>query len=324
MKLPSPRHLDHPLARVAYVDVGPDRVHHGPGRTAGPSSDTGPGAAPAAATAPSLLFIHGALCAHDDWAPAIDHFRARHRCVALDLPGHGDSPADPASIGVQPYARIVRDLAAALDLREVALVAHSMGCRVALQAAVGLGDEGPWPGLQGLALIDGAYLTPQRQPDATPAQRHARAGEARARAAGLYAQQDPGERAARGFGQMFFDPRFDALRDRMIARARRLPPHVARTLMPDFAGWDVEHMESVLSRIPVPVQAWICTYMNSAHERVRLQNDTRTPWMEALQDLVAQVSFERVPEAGHFPMLEQPQTVHDRLGSWLTRLSPPS
>lgn len=307
MSLGPPRHFDHPLARVAYTDVGPE--------VAGSAPATGGGA-------PALLFIHGALCDAGDWQGSIEHFRARHRCVAPDLPGHGGSPAGAAAIGIESYARIVRDLGAALGLGDVVLVAHSMGCRVALQAAVGIAAQGPCPGLQGLVLIDGAYLTPQRQPDATPAQRRARADEARARAAGLYAQQDPGERAARGFGQMFFDARFDALRDRMIDRARRLPPDVARTLMPDFAAWDVELMESVLPQVRVPVQAWVCTFMSSAHERVRLQAGIRTPWMEALQDHVPEVSFERLPEAGHFPMLEQPQAVHGRLAQWLTTLSP--
>ena len=318
------RHLDHPLARVAYVDVdvGPERADH----------------------RPALLFIHGALCAHGDWAPSIDHFSDRHRCVALDLPGHGASPARPEAIGIAPYARIVRDLAAALGLHDVVLVAHSMGCRVALQAAVGseLGEvtahptdhreaadappvdassradrRQPWPGLRGLVLVDGAYLTPRLLTDETPAQRRALADAARSRAAALYADQAPAERAARGFGQMFFDARFHDVRDRLIARARALPPEVARTLMPDFAGWDVEHMETVLPHVTAPVLALACTFMTSAHERVRLQADTRTPWLDALQHHVGDVEIARIPDAGHFPMLEQPDATHALIATWL-------
>jgi pimeloyl-ACP methyl ester carboxylesterase len=331
MNPPALRHLDHPLARVAYVDVGPDRADH----------------------QSTLLFIHGALCAHGDWAPSIDHFSARHRCVALDLPGHGASPAGPEAIGIGPYARIVRDLAAALDLRDVVLVAHSMGCRVALQAAVGFEPSDasasaahrvhtahptdhreaanaptvdaspradrpePWPSLRGLVLVDGAYLSPRLLTDETPAQRRALADAARERAAALYADQAPAERAARGFGQMFFDARFHDVRDRLIARARALPPELARTLMPDFAGWDVEHMEAVLPRVAVPVLALACTFMTSAHERVRLQADTRTPWLDALQRHVSEVEIARIPGAGHFPMLEQPEATHALIATWL-------
>ena len=302
MTTPSLRVLDHPLARVAYADTGHGR--------------------------PALVWLHGALCSHADWAGSLAHFAPRHRCIAPDLPGHGASPAGPAAIGVRAYALVVRELCAALALDDVVLVAHSMGCRVALQAAVGLGGEdpacaGPLPGLRGLVLVDGAYLTPRLLGDADVAERQALAGQARARAAALYETAAPMERAARGFGQMFFDPAFDAVRDRMVERARALPPEVARALMPDFAAWDVEHMEQVLPRLRVPVLAFVCTYMNSAHERVRLGAETRTPWIEALQQHVRELDLVRVPGTGHFPMLEQPQAVHGRIEAWLQRLPAP-
>jgi pimeloyl-ACP methyl ester carboxylesterase len=290
--------FDHPLVRVAWWDTGP-----------APTPPESP---------PALLFIHGALCDQNDWAPTIEHFRSHHRCVALDLPGHGASPADPSAIGIAPYARVVRDLATSLGLRDVVLVAHSMGCRVALQAAVGLDGEGAWSGLRGLVLVDGAYLAPRLLDGESVSQREALAAAARERAAGLYAAQDPADRAARGFGQMFFDERFHSIRDRMIERARGLPPHVARTLMPDFAAWDVAHMETALAQVKVPVLALVCTFMNNAHERARLQADTRTPWMHALERHVPEATVQRIPDAGHFPMLEQPDLTHGRIAAWLT------
>jgi pimeloyl-ACP methyl ester carboxylesterase len=302
MTAPPLRVLDHPLARVTYADTGQGR--------------------------PALVWLHGALCSHADWAGSLAHFAPRHRCIAPDLPGHGASPAGPAAIGVRAYALVVRELCAALALDDVVLVAHSMSCRVALQAAVGLDGEGPacagpLPGLRGLVLVDGAYLTLRLLGDADAAERQALAAQARARAAALYETATPMARAARGFGQMFFDPAFDAVRDRMIERARALPPEVARALMPDFAAWDVEHMEQVLPRLRVPVLAFVCTYMNSAHERVRLAADTRTPWIEALQQHVRALELERVPGAGHFPMLEQQQAVHGRIEAWLQGLPAP-
>jgi pimeloyl-ACP methyl ester carboxylesterase len=334
MTAPALQFLDHPLARVAYADTGRG--------------------------GPALVWLHGALCSQADWVGSVAHFAGRHRCIALDLPGHGASPAGPAAIGIQAYARIVRDLCAALALDDVVLIAHSMGCRVALQAAVGTqaqeppalrlnpgsapppsglqrlspggqGEQdadaephaGPLPGLRGLVLVDGAYLTPRLLGDAGATERQALAAQARARAAALYETAAPMERAARGFGQMFFDPAFDAVRDRMVERARALPPEVARTLMPDFAAWDVEHMEQVLPRLRVPVLAFVCTFMNSAHERVRLGADTRTPWIEALERHVRALELVRVPGAGHFPMLEQPQAVHSRIDAWLQGLPAP-
>ena len=52
----------------------------------------------AAASAATLLFVHGVDSDSDVWTPTID-LLTDHRCVAVDLPGHGKSPAstDPAA-----------------------------------------------------------------------------------------------------------------------------------------------------------------------------------------------------------------------------------
>jgi pimeloyl-ACP methyl ester carboxylesterase len=197
--------------------------------------------------------------------------------LAPDLPGHGASDLSPAGIGIAAYGRMLRAAATQLGLRDWVLVGHSMGCRAVLQAAVG--DDGtPPPGLRGLALVDGAYLVPEMLGPLPPERRAALAAQAHARAAALYAEVEPVERARRGFAQMFFDERHAAVRDAMVARAGRLPATTARTLMPDFAQWDVAHMEPALARLRLPVLALVCTAMSAAHQRVQLSADARTPW----------------------------------------------
>lgn len=270
---------------------------------------------------PALVFVHGALCDHHDWDAQIAAFRATHRVLAPDLPGHGASDLSPAGIGIAAYGRMLRAAATQLGLRDWVLVGHSMGCRAVLQAAVG--DDGtPPPGLRGLALVDGAYLVPQMLGPLPPERRAALAAEAHARAAALYAEVEPVERARRGFAQMFFDERHAAVRDAMIARAGRLPATTARTLMPDFAQWDVAHMEPTLARLRLPVLALVCTAMSAAHQRVQLAPDARTPWIDALEHHVASLTLERIAGAGHFPMIEEPARVNTLLRRWLASLPP--
>lgn len=271
--------------------------------------------------APALVFVHGAMCDHHDWDAQIDAFSTRYRVLAPDLPGHGASGKDPAAIGIQAYGRMLRAACRQLDVEDLVLVGHSMGCRAVLQAAVGEGAE-PWPGLRGLVLVDGAYLVPQML-GAIAHERRLQLGDAaHARASALYADAEPAERARTGITQMFFDPRFDHLRDAMIERARALPASTARTLMPDFARWDVLHLEAALARLQVPVLALVCTYMSAAHQRVQLDAQTRTPWMQALEHHVSQLTLERIEGAGHFPMIEQPQLVNTRIRAWLDALPP--
>ena len=40
---------------------------------------------------PTLTFVHGFACSLKDWEEQFRALSPRFRCVALDLPGHGDS-----------------------------------------------------------------------------------------------------------------------------------------------------------------------------------------------------------------------------------------
>lgn len=270
---------------------------------------------------PALVFVHGALCDHTDWDAQIRDFGVDHRVLAPDLPGHGASDLSPEAIGVVAYGRMLRNACLAFGLRHVVLVGHSMACRAVLEAAAGE-DAEPLPGLRGLVLVDGAYLVSKPTGSMPPERRAVLAEEAYARAAALYADMEPADRARRGIAQMFFDDRHASVRERMIARARSLPSTTARTLMPDFARWDVAHMEETLARIHVPVLALVCTHMNAAHQRVQLDAHTRTPWMQALERYLPRLTLERIEGAGHFPMIEQPARVNALVAAWLQSLPP--
>ena len=88
-----------------------------------------------AADAPGVVFIHGAGHDHTVWVMCTRYF-ARHgyRVCAPDLPGHGRSDGPPlASIGhMAEWIAAVMD---ACDLRQAAVVGHSMGSLVAYELA---------------------------------------------------------------------------------------------------------------------------------------------------------------------------------------------
>ncbi len=86
---------------------------------------------------PAALLIHGWDDDNCLWGPLIERFMAaREAVVALDLPGHGFSAAEDPSPDSATAA--VQAVAAALGPVE-AVVGHSFGCAVAMQAiAAGL------------------------------------------------------------------------------------------------------------------------------------------------------------------------------------------
>jgi pimeloyl-ACP methyl ester carboxylesterase len=83
---------------------------------------------------PPMLFLHGWCCDRSFLAPQFEHFSARHRTVAVDLPGHGDS-APAGAVTIESLACEVVALMAHLDLGPSVVAGHSMGATVALAVA---------------------------------------------------------------------------------------------------------------------------------------------------------------------------------------------
>jgi len=84
---------------------------------------------------PVVIFIHGALHDHSVWTLAARWFAHHGRSVlALDLPGHGRSEGPPLE-SVGALADWLIRLLDAAGIERAALVGHSMGSLIALEAA---------------------------------------------------------------------------------------------------------------------------------------------------------------------------------------------
>jgi 3-oxoadipate enol-lactonase len=83
---------------------------------------------------PPLLFLHGIGGHRSNFAGQLEHFGARHRCVAWSMPGYDDSPALD-EMTFPALAGAVVDLLDRLDIDRAVLVGHSMGGMVALELA---------------------------------------------------------------------------------------------------------------------------------------------------------------------------------------------
>jgi len=82
-----------------------------------------------------VVFIHGALNDHRVWAAQSRWFAEHgHEVLALDLPGHGPTPG-PALDSVAAMADWVLATLDTAGVTQAALVGHSMGALIALEAA---------------------------------------------------------------------------------------------------------------------------------------------------------------------------------------------
>ena len=85
-----------------------------------------------------VVFVHGNSASARTWRPLLDGpFGRRFRCLALDLPGHGESApaADHALYSLPGYAAVLAGFAGALDAGNAVVVGWSLGGHIALEAA---------------------------------------------------------------------------------------------------------------------------------------------------------------------------------------------
>jgi len=86
-----------------------------------------------------VIFVHGNSSSSRTWNGLLaGPFGQRYRCLAFDLPGHGDSAADRENYSLPGYARTLAAFAEATDATEAVIVGWSLGGHIALEAAASL------------------------------------------------------------------------------------------------------------------------------------------------------------------------------------------
>lgn len=251
---------------------------------------------------PPLVFVHGFGCARSDWDDIVAHFAARHETVAVDLGGHGTSPGSRDHRRIETHGADIAKLLRSLSMPAAVVFGHSMGCRVALEAAIAASDR-----VKAVVLVDGSRLG---EKGSTAYLERGRALETAGYASFI--------RAA--FEQMFH-PSYDkdkarAIIDRAIAR----DPDIAGPLFADIGRYDAENLDRVVAGLKVPLMAIQTTYTDSAGNRVSMRAGQSTPYLEFLRRSKPDVRIEIIPDTGHFPQLEKPTETNRIIESFLKGL----
>lgn len=250
---------------------------------------------------PPFVFVHGFACAHGDWQAQIEYFAGRHRVLACDLRGHGETPGTPEECSIETFGADVAALLEEKGIRGAVLVGHSMGCRVVLQAFLNA------PQLVGaLALVDGSYQGAGRT-----------AQEAEQATRALIDAEGYANFARRLFSEMFLAPSPQG--EAIVRRALELPAATGVALFPRLARWDAAHTQAALASVNVPLLVIQCTYLNAGRNRVALGAGESSPWLDLVRSVVPGARIEIVSGVGHFPQLEAPGRINELLSALAER-----
>jgi pimeloyl-ACP methyl ester carboxylesterase len=249
---------------------------------------------------PPIVFVHGFGCSHTDWDAQVAHLSPRHQTVAVDLRGHGDSPGSAAKCSIERYGADVGEVMRALVLPPAVLVGHSMGCRVAIEAAL----QAPTH-TAAVILVDGSQF-----------------------AAAMEAVLQQRFDLPNGYGTLvnsLFEEMFTGRSDKSVAasiieRAARLPRPVGEKMLADMQRYDVIRLASSLASLRVPVMALQSTYSNEKRERRTMQQGQTTPYLDMIRANVPSVRVEIIADAGHFPQLDAAEQTNALIDSFLAEV----
>jgi len=242
---------------------------------------------PAAST---LVLLHGFTGSKDGWGTLSRALASSRRVVAVDLPGHGGTAAsaDPSAESLSVTAALIVQTLDSIDVRRFSLLGYSLGGRIALGLAL---DH---PRRVERLLLESA-------------------------SAGL---QDPSEREARRrhdetlAGRLERDGIEAFLRDwetlPLFATHARLEAPVREALRRRRLACSPAGLAASLRAVGTGTQPWlgdrlgeltipVCVVVGALDEKFRATGT----WMAAR---LADSRLEIVPESGHTPHLERPES----------------
>lgn len=245
---------------------------------------------------PPLLLLHGLSASHDIWEHVVDGFADRHRVVAPDLPGHGESAKPDAPYTIDFYAGVVRSLARELGVERAIVAGSSLGGKIALELAC-------WYPRFVRALVLAA-----------PAGEYARGLRPFGKA--IQALSRPAVmRVAleRALEQTFYD----RTRVGHVTRRRILGERLAAPDFPDFARAVARSVGGVLAAETQPLQCVTQPVLAIWGREDRIVPLQRS---RALERAIPHARVRIVERCGHVAMLEQPEEFNRHVAEFLAAL----
>lgn len=250
--------------------------------------------------APTVMFVHGYGCAHDDWSNQVAAMAPRFRCIAIDLPGHGRS-LPSGTPDLRSIAGEIDDLRKSLGCERMTIIGHSMGAKIVREVYAINPDA-----IAGLVMIDGSFYDDDRDKLISRAREKVEQGSFADFAAGLFADMVP---------EGDDSPLARRLRD----RTADLDPAFGKQLFLATVGWDPERGRSSLEAIRCPALLIQSTRFDADFVRHSIPADGTSSFVELVRKTVPQVEVKIIPDAGHFPMLTAAEAVNRCLIDFVQR-----
>ncbi len=239
----------------------------------------------------NVVFVHGWACGWQDWTGVTDLLPDNVHVGLSKLPGSADAAPLKGAVSLNECATQIICEADGLGFDRFALVGHSMGARIALEAAA------HWPErVSRLLLLDGSNVP--EDPDKAVARLTDQLGQ--------LGRRSWAEAAIESMMVKNLD------RDQKHHLVTRAAEHSADTLLAYYhamAAWDRNDFITALDRVICPVTVLQSTSLDENEVRQSITTHPSSLWLDTIRARLSLAEIRLVSDIGHFVMLEHPQLV---------------
>ena len=244
-----------------------------------------------------VILLHGWLGSWGLWQETMSFLGRYYRTYALDFWGFGESGKKRETYAVQDFVSLVDQFMEQLGIANAPLVGHSMGGTVSLSVAIKYPQRVNKVVVVGSPIVGSSLALPLKL-----------AGY-RGIAFLLFNMMGAFRFAVRAASPVICrDERFADMMDRDLSRT------TLESFLLSIASLRRTDLRPMLGQIKVPVLGMYGDRDVIVHPR---------QW-EPMKKGIADAQVERFPAAGHFVMLEEPQTFGERLKAFLDTKDPVS
>lgn len=237
-----------------------------------------------------VILLHGWLGSWGLWQETMSFLGRYYRTYALDFWGFGESGKKRETYAVQDFVSLVDQFMEQLGIVHAPLVGHSMGGTVSLSVAIRYPERVSKVVVVGSPIVGSSLAFPLKLAGMRPI------------AFMLFNMMSAFRLGMRIASPLICrDERFPDMMDRDLSRT------TLESFLLSIASLRRTDLRPNLDKIKIPVMGMYGDRDNIVHPR---------QWQPLLKG-VPQAQIERFPFAGHFPMLEEPETFTQKLKAFL-------
>jgi pimeloyl-ACP methyl ester carboxylesterase len=236
---------------------------------------------------PALVFIHGGFADQTFWSDQMTYFSPRHKAIALDLAGHGESGKKRDDWSVDTFAEDVAAVVRKEKLKKAVLIGNSLGGPVSIKAAHLVPDV-----IVAVVAVDtlqdiGVDIPSSFFLDLAKNYRH-----------------DFAKTMKEMVRSLFHPGSYPELMAWAEKRMMNHSPEMAATLMESYVDFD---LPKLVKEIKIPIRC--------------INGDLYETQVEKNRAIHADFDAVILPNTGHYPMLENPELFNRHLEKILEELA---